>query len=689
MRSKILTTLIFLLISCFSVEYAWSQDILVNDKSGDAVGIAGHSNQSVAMDWSGNFVAVWTDNRNVHNDVWMQRFDSDGNPIGGNQKVNDDLGTDEQSSSRVAMDKDGNFVVVWHDNRDGDYNIYAQKFDSSGNPVGFNVKINDDIGVARQVEPSIGMDSNGNFVVAWIDGRDGGQDIYAQRFDVNATPMGANLRVNESRYTIMGQGHVNVSMSDARIFGVTWTTAEGYMSCQLCVRFFHWVTGESIAPTSIAATRFVYIPHLGIDDAGISTIIWKDENSSPAPTMARRYDSSGNPITSAYVIDDSSWDAFTAWRSGPAIAVKPSGEFVVCFEVHSGGIYYVRVRRFDASGNPIGASFQVDVEQAVSGVCAITPEGKFVVVYKRRSTGDVYALRFDWSDNPLGESLLLNDDGNYLSQAAPKIAVAMPETFMVVWADARGKNTDSNIYGRIFQISDGSAMPMGEDFRILGDGTPWKSWGYSDISGSSSGRFVVVWTEDHRGALSSSKTRTPIRVYDVSGTLIASNLHYTTWNPVAPSVVINQSGNFVVAKMEVLIKMDEGWESDIFLTFFNPDANVIRDIRVNPPDDNGASQGSPQVAMNDNTVLVAWMDPREGRDDVWARLYSFPDGSALTDEFRAHEDISQTGHYLAGVAIDDDGRFIITWNDRREGDWDIYARRFHVLHTDGTGFQSE
>lgn len=123
--------------------------------------------------------------------------------------------------------------------------------------------------------------------------------------------------------------------------------------------------------------------------------------------------------------------------------------------------------------------------------------------------------------------------------------------------------------------------------------------------------------------------------------------------------------------------IDEGWELDIFLTFFNPDASVIRDIRVNPSNDNGASQGSPQIAMNDNTVLVAWNDPREGRDDVWARLYSFPDGSALTPEFRVHEDISQTGHYLAGVAIDDEGRFIITWNDRREGDWNIYARRFN------------
>jgi hypothetical protein len=303
------------------------------------------------------------------------------------------------------------------------------------------------------------------------------------------------------------------------------------------------------------------------------------------------------------------------------------------------------MRRFDASGNPIGASFQFDVEQAAGGVCAITPEGQFVVVYKRVSTEDLYARRFDWSESPLGDSVLLNDDGNYLSQATPKIAVATPDTFMVVWMDVRDKGTDSNIYGKIFRISGDSAVAVGADFRLPGDGEPWKSYGSPDISGSDTGHFVIVWNESHDGALSNPYwRRTSIRVYDESRTLTASKLHYAVGNTFQPSVAMNRFGRFVIGKRENLYYLDEGFEEDIFLTFFNPDASVIRDIRVNPSDDNGASQGSPQVAMNDNTVLVAWNEPREGRDDVWARLYSFPDGSALTGEFRVHVDSCGNRH---------------------------------------------
>ncbi len=63
---SIAAVLMLLLIACFGAEYSWSQDILVNDKTGDTAGIAGHFYNSVAMDSVGNFVTAWTDDRNAH-----------------------------------------------------------------------------------------------------------------------------------------------------------------------------------------------------------------------------------------------------------------------------------------------------------------------------------------------------------------------------------------------------------------------------------------------------------------------------------------------------------------------------------------------------------------------------------------------------------------------------------------------
>ncbi len=727
-RKIVLATFLFFLsiqVSLFCLnKLCFSQDILVNDKTNELAGISKREYNSVAMDRQGNFVVVWADNRNTHFDIWAQRFDNQNNPVGENIKVNDDQGTDNQTCCRIAMDEDGDYMVVWHDNREGKYNIYGQKFDAAGCRIGPNFKIaNNDDENARQLNPSISMDKNGNFVVAWIDGRDGGQDIYAQRFDDKATPIGDNIHINENNSAITGRGRVNVSLSEFGTFCVTWSTHEGDYLSKLYAKFLYFTTGLPLDSTCVVASGRIYIPHVGMDEAGIATIIWEDYNTHPAYVAARRYDESGNPLGNKYSIDDSSWDAFPSGGPSPSIAVRSTGEFVVSFGKSSKGKRYACVRRFNSSGLPIGASFLVDEQMSERGTIAVNSEGQFAVVYTDHETKDLYVRTFDWSEEPCSNKILLPDDENFLSQNTPKIAMSDPNNFMIMWTDARTKGEDSCVFGKIFHLEDNEAVPHGENFLIPGDGSPWKYHlaSSTDIDGSN-GRFVVVFTERHFGELSESWTQTAIRVLDETGGLIASNRHYTIWDPVDPSVAVAPAGNFVVAKREY----DEGYESDIFLTFFDRNAQAIQDIRVNASDDNGANQIHPLVALNDNIAVVAWNESREGNDEVWARIYSIPqciihkypiwapppswppfppiiqpsiwpwpfppiiefpfgttsylDSVPLTDEFKVH-DLAQKGHYITGVAIDNSNSFIIAWNDRRDGDWDVYARRFNNDYT--------
>jgi hypothetical protein len=109
--------------------------------------------------------------------------------------VNDDGGNQEDPA--IARDPSGNFVITWEDYRNGNYDIYFQRYNSSGTPLGTNFKVNDDIGTSDQYSPAIAMDGSGNFVIAWTDGRSGGGDIYAQRFNSAGTALGANFKVND------------------------------------------------------------------------------------------------------------------------------------------------------------------------------------------------------------------------------------------------------------------------------------------------------------------------------------------------------------------------------------------------------------------------------------------------------------------------------------------------------------
>jgi hypothetical protein len=120
-----------------------------------------------------------------------------------NAKVNDDVGIAEQHIPSIAIDNNGNFIIVWQDGRnDWQSDIYYQCYDSSGKKQGTNIKVNDDVGIVSKTHPSIVMDGGGNFVIVWIDARNFKNDIYFQYYNHDGTPRGTNVKVNDEIGTI-------------------------------------------------------------------------------------------------------------------------------------------------------------------------------------------------------------------------------------------------------------------------------------------------------------------------------------------------------------------------------------------------------------------------------------------------------------------------------------------------------
>ncbi len=121
---------------------------------------------------NGNYtVVVWTDGRTDTQvgDVYSERIV--GNTLAStNVKVNDDPAGGYNQYARVAMDAQGNYVVVWIDTRSnsgGD--LYAQRFDAQGNRIGTNFKLTKSNSKFHEYPPGISMKSDGSFVVAWAD----------------------------------------------------------------------------------------------------------------------------------------------------------------------------------------------------------------------------------------------------------------------------------------------------------------------------------------------------------------------------------------------------------------------------------------------------------------------------------------------------------------------------------------
>ena len=377
-------------------------DFLVNDDTGTA----DQRFPAIAIDGSGKFVVTWDDCRTgASNGVYAQRYGATGYTVGSNFRVNDDtVAGYSESFPSIAMDLWGNFVITWEDHRYG-WNIYAQRYNSSGTPLDSNFEVNDDAGFFYQWFPAIAGQGSGGFVIVWVDDRtDPLGDIYAQRYDSSGTPIGPNFQVNDD-----------------------------------------------------AGTSYQWFPAIAMGDSGDFVIMWEDRrNGGDDPDIyAKMYDSSGTQLDTSFKVND---DAGTRQYS-PAVAMDGSSNFVVAwkdYRTHSHGDIYAQM--YDSLGARVGSNFKVNDDTGDdTGSVGNTPlavamagSGKFVITWdeKRNGTSDIYAQKYNSSGDPLDSNYLV-PNLHYASFAQEYPAVAAnDDSIYFTWQDnRRAKGWD--IYAKV------------------------------------------------------------------------------------------------------------------------------------------------------------------------------------------------------------------------------------------------
>ena len=182
---------------------------------------------AIAAAPDGNFVVVWTEYNAGSPDVRAQRFDIAGAKLGGEFLVDADT-AGGQLDPAVAADAAGRFVVVWSGSGasvgdDPGSAVLGQRFDAAGAKIGPVFQVNT-YTTGSQTHPAIAMDRAGNFVVVWQNyPQDGaGTGIFAQRFNNGAEKLGGELAVNT--YTTNSQFEPSIALERDGGFVVAWTS---------------------------------------------------------------------------------------------------------------------------------------------------------------------------------------------------------------------------------------------------------------------------------------------------------------------------------------------------------------------------------------------------------------------------------------------------------------------------------
>ncbi|MCK4554903.1 hypothetical protein KAU19_08195, partial [Candidatus Parcubacteria bacterium] len=171
---------------------------------------------------------VWQDNRNSGKglDVYIQSIEHDGTLYLSNEKKanTDDLDSADQYAPVVTHDLNEYVYIAWTDGRNGDYDIYAQKYDTSINNLWPQEKqLVNEATNANQYSPSVGTDSNNFFYIAWTDERNGDKDVYLRKYDSNGGKQWASDLLVNSDGGSLNQHQPTIAIDTANIIYIAWT----------------------------------------------------------------------------------------------------------------------------------------------------------------------------------------------------------------------------------------------------------------------------------------------------------------------------------------------------------------------------------------------------------------------------------------------------------------------------------
>ncbi|MFI5252034.1 MAG: T9SS type A sorting domain-containing protein [Bacteroidota bacterium] len=135
-------------------------------------------------DGSGGVIITWEDNRTGSDyDIYAQRITSDGNLLWNASGAPVCVYTGDQYNPHIVSDGKGGAVIVWQDHRAADYDVYAQRLNSSGLTLWQINGLSVCSMVGDQLDPQLTPDGTGGAIFAWTDTRPSATspDIYSQR----------------------------------------------------------------------------------------------------------------------------------------------------------------------------------------------------------------------------------------------------------------------------------------------------------------------------------------------------------------------------------------------------------------------------------------------------------------------------------------------------------------------------
>ncbi len=275
----------------------------------------------VALDPSGNAVAVWQQSDGTRHNIWANRY-----IVGSGWGTARLIETDNEGSAwypQAAVDASGNAVVVWRQLDGSRYNIWANRYDVGSGWGTAQLIETEDAGSAY--DPQVALDGSGNAVAVWRQWDGTSNNIWANRY-------------------VVGSG---------------WGTAQ-------------------LIETDNAG--YAYYPQVAVDASGNAVAVWVQYDGTQESIWANHFVEDYPPaLLLASPTERSSTNRSGVWVAGTtepgarvsvngiAASVAPDGSFGLLLAL-APGANLVEATAWDVAGNSANVSVNVTYDDPVPAI---------------------------------------------------------------------------------------------------------------------------------------------------------------------------------------------------------------------------------------------------------------------------------------------------------------------------------
>jgi hypothetical protein len=432
----------------------------------------GQWNLHVSSDAKNGAFYVWQDRRTGGDKLYIQRTTPSGIPVWSTGGLPLTSTSGYQYYPQILSDGKGGAFIVWQDNRSGsDYDIYVQKIDGNGvsNWTPNGVAVCNAIG--HQYNPQLVTDGLGGVIVTWQDRRKGQFDILAQRVDSSGQTlwaMNGQLVCNDStsqinpKITSDHRGGAFIAWEDFRLGS---GSSDVYCQRILSTGQNAWVAnGLPLCTSQNTQWNLQLIP----DTIGGAIVAWQDRRNNTYDNIyAQRIDPYGNikwqvnGLAIAPVAGNQYYPQLVSDWLGGGVVVWQDNRLGVDYDIYAQRITREGLIQWGAAGIPICNAIGHQYNPQI-----IYQNSYFITTWqdKRGADFDIYAQRFNqqgqilWATN--GNPVVTSP----MDQFIPQLSIDSMNGAIIGWADYHLNSGSTDIFSHRIGAN---GLPAGGCYRTF------------------------------------------------------------------------------------------------------------------------------------------------------------------------------------------------------------------------------